>query len=468
MSSIYSIPNRTVLFSIFACFTLVGFACFSGIAFGYDTVPGGNQPSLVPGSSVPGDYVTREELAYILSNQQQVFGKSEPKKRFTFTPYGYINVSTSYESERTVNGDYALYSRSPDLDGGGHSGFHVDPKSSRLGLKIAGPDFAWNGRCFKTNALFEFDFQGNLNSTRNRPGFLFRRGYVDFTDKDTRFLIGQEWEVISPLVPQSLNYVPGSCAGNLGYRRAQIRLEKTRNWSCDFNTIWQLAVCDNIPDSLESAGVNTANGGWPMIQARFGASLKTFGAHAPPLSVGISGHIGELRYDYPASGIYRERHESWSANLDIQVPIMENLHVSGEIYTGTNLSSVLGGIMQGVNFYSPGSTVFNPRSAKASGGWINIHYELTKKLHFNLGYSIEDMPDVYASAPIGENRYSGRSRNQVLFLNGIYNWTDYFMTGLEVSQWKTDWREFDANTGTAKSLEPGETTRVEFLVRYSF
>ena len=414
-------------------------------------------------------YVTQEQLnrmfAEYRAEQQGIFGR---KGRFTFTPYGFINVSTSYETERTVNGDYALYSRSPDRDGGGHSGFHVDPKTSRLGLKIGGPDLPWCGRCVQTSALFEVDFQGNVNGTRNRPGLLFRRGFVDFTYGKTKLLIGQDWEVLSPLVPQSLNYVPGSCAGNLGYRRAQIRLEKTRDWNQDFSTIWQFAICDNVTDALN--GVNAANGGWPMFQGRLAASFwKNPHADCLPVTLGISGHVGELRHDYVEyGGVNNVKHESWSANIDLQIPVTERLQLSGEIYTGVNLSSTLGGIMQGVDFFSPGSNQLNPRSVKASGGWGNINYKWTKKLHFNTGFTIEDVPDVIASTPQGNGLYLARTRNQILFLNSVYHWTDYFMTGLEVSQWKTDWHEYDSNTGTLTQLKPGETTRIDFLVKYSF
>lgn len=437
-----------------------------------DSAPFPNEDETVPKSPEPQNtvspaYVTHEELANILGVRQPSDGLQ--KGRFTFTPYGFINVSTSYETERTVNGDYALYSRSPDLDGGGHSGFHVDPKSSRLGLKIGGPDVPWQGRCVKTSALFEVDFQGNINSTRNRPGLMLRRAFVDFTKNDTRLLIGQEWEIISPLVPQSLNYVPGSCAGNLGYRRAQIRLEKTRDWTQDFSTIWQFAICDNIPDNLDIPGANTANAGWPMLQGRVAASFwKNPHADCQPMTLGVSGHVGEMRYDYLSYNIDHRKHETWSANIDLVVPVTKKLQLSGEIYTGVNLASSLGGIMQGVDFFSPGSNQINPRSAKASGGWGNITYKMTKKLHLNTGYTIEDMPEIIGSAHLGGGNYAARTRNQILYLNGVYHWTDFLMTGIEVSQWKTDWHNYNTNSGVKTPMEPGETTRIDFLVRYTF
>jgi len=433
-----------------------------------ETVPVSPEPR----STFEANYVTHDELNDILRRQQPLDGFR--KGKYTFIPYGYINVSTCYESERTRNGDYALYSLSPDLDGGGHSGFHVDPKSSRLGLKINGPDLTWYCRNIKTSALFEVDFQGNINATRNRPGLMLRRAFVDFTDNDTRLLIGQDWEVISPLVPQSLNYVPGSCAGNLGYRRAQIRLERTRKWNPDFSSIWQFAVCDNVPDDfMPESGITKANSGWPMLQGRVAGSFgRNPHADCLPFTVGVSGHVGEMTNNYALPGVNnmtKYRHETWSANIDLEVPVTKRWKLSGEMYTGTNLASSLGGIMQGIDFYTPGVSGLAPRSAKAVGGWGNINFKMTKKFQLNAGYCVEDMDDILASS-LNTSSWIGnaRDRNQIIFLNGIYNWTDNFMTGLEVSQWETDWHSYNNATGTITKLEPGQTTRIDFLVRYTF
>ena len=367
-------------------------------------------------------------------------------------------------------GDFALFSLSPDLDGGGHPGFHIDPKSSRLGMKIGGPDLPWQCYCLKTSALFEIDFQGaNYAGPRNRGAVMLRRAFVDFTHDNTRLLIGQEWDVISPLVPQSLNYVPGSYVGNVGYRRAQIRLERTRKWNRDFSTIWQFAVCDNVTtDYLLDNSINKANGGWPLLQGRV---ATTFGhnpfADCQPYTVGISGHVGELVNDYTVG---RRHHETWSANLDVEIPLTTRLRFTTELYTGTNLSPLLAGIGQGVDLFTPGLPGMNPRSAEAYGGWVNLNCKMTKKYQMNVGYSIERMKDMIGSTPVsGTNTYLARDKNQMLFVNGIYNWTDQFMTGLEVSLWRTDWHSYDAaGAGTISKLEPGETTRIEFLTRYSF
>ena len=416
-------------------------------------------------------YITRDQLDNILSEYRSMQQNPWKKGHFTITPYGYINVSTSYETERTVLGDFALYSRSPELDGGGHSGFHIDPKSSRFGVRIDGPSFSWRCHKIDTSALAEVDFQGsNYAGTRNRGALMLRRAFIDLTHEDIRLLIGQEWDVVSPLVPQSLNYVPGSNAGNLGYRRAQIRLERNRKWNSCYSTIWQIALCDNVPaDYLTDPSVNIANSGWPQVQGRFAVSYLNPCSDLAPFTVGISAHAGEMTHDYRNYAIDKRRHESWSVNLDVDVPLSKRLRFSTELYTGTNLSAMLAGIGQGVDLFSPGSNQFDPRSAGAYGGWANLNYMVTKKFQMNVGYCAERMEDMVGSTSTSvANQYSARDKNQILFLNGIYNWTDNFMTGLEVSQWRTDWHTYDATTNVIRDVEPGETTRIDLLVRYSF
>ena len=77
----------------------------------------------------------------------------------------------------------------------------------------------------KIGGKVEIDFQGQF-ATRNKPGVLLRHCYVEAKDDDFRLLVGQTWDVISPLAIPTLNYTAGSAVGNLAYRRAQFRAER--------------------------------------------------------------------------------------------------------------------------------------------------------------------------------------------------------------------------------------------------
>ena len=75
--------------------------------------------------------------------------------------------------------------------------FNVDAKSTRVGLDFIGPGIP--RLCdAKIGGKVEVDFQGQF-VTRNKPGLLLRHAYVEAKNDDYRLLVGQTWDVISPL-----------------------------------------------------------------------------------------------------------------------------------------------------------------------------------------------------------------------------------------------------------------------------
>ena len=59
------------------------------------------------------------------------------KGDFTITPYGSLWAAMTYETERSNTGDYTLYVFSATDQG--ENAFHVDGRSTRLGIDVAGP-----------------------------------------------------------------------------------------------------------------------------------------------------------------------------------------------------------------------------------------------------------------------------------------------------------------------------------------
>ena len=387
------------------------------------------------------------------------------KGKFTITPYGYVNLSAAWESERTVAGDYCVYAQSPELNpASDRSAFYVDPRSSRIGAKIDGPGFDCWTDSFSRGA-FEVDFQGAYQS-RNRSGFLLRKAFVEVGDKRTKFLFGQDWEVVAPLYPSIFNYPAGSGSGNLGYRRAMIKMDHIVPLDCDSSWLFQFAICDNtIRDYLGAGAADpriTASG-WPILQGRFAWSFgeKTF-AHRLPVTIGVSGQIGEQKGDFGLNTPNPEYNVSlptWVVCFDFDIPVTKKLRLQAELYDGENHSNLEGGILQGVDFY-------RRDTIRSRGGWGAIMYQWTKKMKTNVGYAIEDPynKDILATSAAG----TARTYNHSIFGNVMYNWTEAFMTGLELSQWKTNWQHYDPLNGDITYKKPGEPFRIEFVTRYTF
>ena len=128
----------------------------------------------------------------------------------------------------------------------------------------------------KIGGKVEVDFQGQF-VTRNKPGLLLRHAYVEAKNDDYRLLVGQTWDVISPLGIPTLNYTAGSAVGNLAYRRAQFRggaiLGRSPTRSC---MTLQGSVNGNVVTDFVSDPATTTSadpGPYPDVQGRVGFTL---------------------------------------------------------------------------------------------------------------------------------------------------------------------------------------------------
>lgn len=412
--------------------------------------------------------VTRSELE---AAREEMKGFSWTKGSFKITPYGFLSLSVSHDTQRAVPGEFILYTQSEEIDSS--SGFAVDARTSRLGLKLEGP------RVEQLNAELgggvEFDFQGYPNGSKNKGGVQLRRAYVELVDKqhERRILAGQDWDIVSPGAPFMLNYLPAGFAGNIQYRRGQLRFEQGYTASPNAHFLGQIAICDNVVgDYLSTPGVTPASSGWPLIQARLSTNLFKEALNGRPITLGVSGHIGELYYTFsPIAGTpmcsTKERRaiSTWSYNFDFDTPINDIHKVHGEFFAGSNLSSFCGGINQGVDLY-------RRDSIDSKGGWLALHSDWTPKLATNAGYGIEKpkKADLIGTSMPSGGVTTSRTKNDVFFVNCVYNWTPNFMTGLEVGYWQTDYQKADVS-GSApifSDMKSGQDLRTEFTTRLYF
>ncbi|MEN6557873.1 MAG: hypothetical protein ABFC54_06810, partial [Thermoguttaceae bacterium] len=112
---------------------------------------------------------------------------------------------------------------------------------------------------------------------------------------------------------------------------------------------------------------------------------------------------------------------------------------------GENLGTFLGGIGQGVDPIG-----LNP--IRDAGGWFEVWYDWTPTLHSHVGYSVDDPNDHDI------HYYAGKTYNQFYYGNMIFDVTKNFQVGLEVSSWRTLYRD----------QLPGDSVRTEFVAKYGF
>jgi len=360
------------------------------------------------------------------------------KGDYKIVPYGILWGTTTYETSRTRIGDYTLWAISPDDEG--EAAIHFNGKGTRLGIDVSGPQIPLFC-CGNSGGKVEIDFEGNF-AIENKPGVLLRHAYWEVKNDDFRFLMGQTWDVISPLNPKCLMYSVYWGAGNIGYRRAQVRYERylqvTDAWKLDIQTS---VNTDAASDFTVGGPSNGDHAEWPVIELRLGSTI----GRCRPVSFGVWGHVGEEIFDF--NFIDDDlRYGTWSVGADLKVPITDRLGFQGEFFTGTNLKTFLGGVIQGVNIGGTNEAI------SSTGGWMNVYYDLTPRLHTALGYTVDDPSD----ADITTTR--GRIYNEAVWGNVTYDVTKKFLIGFEVSRWKT---EFAGQT-------PAESTRFEFAGKYAF
>ncbi len=384
------------------------------------------------------------------------------KGDFKIVPYGSLWGDLLYNSNRTTPGPYTLYVNSFSTDN--EDEFIIDARRTRIGVDITGPTIPWFCGA-GTGGKLEIDFMGNAAPNPNQGTVLLRHAYFEVKNDEFRFLFGQTWDLISPLMPGVLDYPVGWDGGNIGYRRAQLRLERYLNFSDVFRLELQGALAQNVmPDFAGVATIDRESADWPQVQGRIGWVIGPRGKGANPITMGVSGHIGETEYDFRAVGPAPlnlppeddRRFRTWSLNADFRVPITDRLGVQGEFFMGENLSSFLGGIGQGVDLYSR-------RSIRSYGGWIDLWYDWTDRLHMHVGWGLDD--------PLNEDFLVGRTYNQFIFINFAYDITKQFNTGVQVTSWKTlyqDRREGLVPNSQLGPRRPGEAIVVEWMWKYSF
>jgi hypothetical protein len=358
----------------------------------------------------------------------------------TIEPYGYIKLDAAYDNSRINNGNFARWAES-EATNKNDDQFNMTVNQTRLGVKLQGPD----SDDVQTSGLIEVDFFGDIDAT-NKARMQMRHGYMKilWPDYDFNILAGQTWDVISPLNPYTLNYTVAWWAGNIGYRRPQIRLTKVFELNEKVTLDLRGAITRNIGTSNGFTGDAGENSGLPGFQARAGIKVPILDHDRT--DIGISGHWAKEDLDINAAGNSKE-FDSWSINLDVLQPINEWLTLKSELFTGENLSTYCGGIGQGVN------TTTN-REIGSTGGWIAAELGPWDKWRFNLGLSIDDVDNDDLNGISGDKRTYNRS----IFGNVIYSLNNNTMIGFELSHWRTEY----------KNADDGDSLRAQTSFIYKF
>jgi hypothetical protein len=360
----------------------------------------------------------------------------EPKVRVDF--YGYAKLDASWDSSLVDSGDFARWVASPEqfVD---HDHFNMTARQTRAGVLLEGggrEDLDVRGR-------IEIDFYGGGAENKNQPQLRHAYMELDWKERGWRVLAGQASDVISPLNPDTLNYTVAWWAGNIGYRRPQVRASRSVRAGGERQIAFMIAATRTIGDDFgaEEPGDTGADSGLPTLQGR--AALSWTRPAGRRGTLGLFAHIGEETL-HGEAGMDDLEVESWSAGFDIDLPLADRLSLRAEGWVGSNLDDYFGGIGNGIN-------LDRGRGVSAAGGWASFELRSSSGHRLSFGAGLDD--------PDNADLASGsRARNLAIWGMYTHSLTPAVEVGAEISHWET--RYID--------LEAGRSWRAQTAFVYKF
>lgn len=393
--------------------------------------------------------VEQEQAIESIEHVELEMAKKGVRSSMPIDVYGYLKFDAAYDTARTDTGNFSRWVL-PESFNDNDDQFNATANQSRFGLRFNGPAIG----SAETSGRVEVDFYGG--GPENRSHLMMRHAFarIDWPENDFTLIAGQTADVISPLVPSTVNYPVGWWAGNIGYRRPQLQMRKGFDLTDTTQLEFQSALSRTIGDSnLFGPGDTGEDAGFPTIQGRVGYSFPLLTEKQTVF--GISGHWGEEEYDIANTGSNLD-FETWSLNADLTLPLLEKLMLKGEYYYGENLDAYLGGIAQGITHIDLDGNPANgnefPQNVITShGGWAAMSIGPFGDFMYNLGATID--------SPFNDDLNPGsRSQNMSIFGNTFYSVNEALMLGFELSYWETDYL----------SSDDGDSIRVQASVMYSF
>ncbi len=364
----------------------------------------------------------------------------------TTTFYGYIKLDASYDSAMTNDGDFA-YIVLPYEDGEKDDEFNMTAKQTRFGVKFDGG----GTDAVDMSGVIEFDFYGG--GAENKPNPMLRKAYMLFKTSAVDILAGQTSDVISPIVPTTLNYIVLWKSGDIGYRRPQIRLTKAVVVADD--TKLKFAVSANRSMGRDKNGGETI--GMPSFQGRVAVGTKLVGRY---MELGVSGLMGREEATSVADTMTYELDQSVVA-VDVSLPLGDMVTLKGQYFKGSNLAHYLGGVGQGiaeVPVEGAGSTELV--EIEASGWWTQLTVKPNQSWQFNVGAGSDD-PELDEDDTAGNNL----EKNTTYFGNAIWTVTPSAVVGVEYAMIETEYMIRDEEETTTESYQ---NSRLQLSFMYKF
>lgn len=327
------------------------------------------------------------------------------------------------------------------------------PRLTRFGVDVNPPRLpsGWGGI-----AKLEIDFYNTiidrpatgtvskdlLSNSRAAPRI--RLAYVQVSKGAFTLLAGQNWDLISPLFPSYNSEVVMWNGGNTGDRRPQFRLSyEPKVGAGKLSLAAEIGASGAVDgQDLDGDGIRDGESAvTPTGQVRIGYSGPL---NSQTWSIGFWGHGARQQLNRnPIAG--REDFSSSLVGIDLSLPLLKNLLIKGEAWTGKGLSDVRGGIGQSVNT-ATGQVI------DASGGWAEVSYKFDDHYTLLFGTTLDSPDGSDITAP------NGRVRNRVHYVGNRFFAGRGLSFGFDYGRWQTRF----------KALPTGTNNRFNLYVQQAF
>ena len=352
------------------------------------------------------------------------------KSRLSF--YGFARVDAIYDDSRPNAAQLPTHILTEPPGAANNDNFTLHPRLTRMGLNYNGLNIDLLGGS-KISARIETDFQNG--GSESRAIMRYRHAYAKLDWAHSSLLLGQTWDIISPLYPTVNPDTMMWNAGNLGDRRVQLRYTYTPNSSFSFTAGLALTGAVNMQD-LDGNGVRDGeDSGTPHFQGRAGYKTDRF-------DVGVWGHYAREETVTAFNGA--TDFASHSVGVDFSIQPLDLFSVKGEFWTGSGLGDVRGGIGQSIN-------TLTGREIDSTGGWIELGFKPASSYSVSAGWTYDnpDNDDLTAGS---------RKLNRAWYVTNQLRLAPSFLFGLDYLYWTTNYL----------GLPEGTDNRLNFYSVYTF
>ncbi len=357
-------------------------------------------------------------------------------------PYAIFVINANMNSGALLPGGFSVFAlpEGPQRD---REQFNISPANSLFGAEFKFPSISDT----RVGGKVDLSLRGSspLNN-QNTFAPLFLNVYLDLTYEPLRFVFGQAQDVISPLVPTTLNLYPLSYTpGSLGFFRPQFRVESKLSVADQSHLMLQGAMAQPIQTFQISNEAVATQSGWPDVQARAALAAgqaNTLGQRKYEL--GIWGHFGERSLTLSSGEV--AFNDSYSFGFDGRVQLLPRTKVQGEYYTGQLVGDYMGAIFQ----------TFDPTSGipvDAQGFWVEVEHGLTETVQVHVGYGVDNVEEEGGIAQL-----FARNQNANFYGNLFYGFSPELSVAGELAWWRTKYI----------GLEDGRPFRFEMSLIYKW